>query len=157
MYRLPADLRNTDITNLMISNISDSSSQDSEIKPLHPLPPDADRLFEAVCLRISQEPARVRSDLSGCVTDINPAFSGLCGYSFEEIRGRKPGSLLQGPETTHASVLALREAIATQQCCSVEMINYHKNKSTYRVQIEFSPWYNDLGEVIGFEALEWRF
>ncbi len=140
----------------MISDISESSPQDSELKPLHLLPPDAERLFEAVRLRISQEPARVRADLSGRVTEINPAFSGLCGYSFEEIRGRKPGSLLQGPETTPASVLALREAISTRQACSVEMINYHKNQSTYRVQIEFSPFLNDLGEVEGFEALEWR-
>ena len=140
----------------MISDITDSSFPDHVSKPVHPTPPDAERLLEAVRVRISQEPARVRADLCGRVTEINPAFSGLCGYTFEEIRGRKPGSLLQGPETTTDSVVALRNAIAARQACSVEMVNYHKNQSTYRVQIDLSPIFNDLGEIEGFEAVEWR-
>jgi PAS domain S-box-containing protein len=114
----------------------------------------AERIFEAVLDRISQEPARVRTDANGHVVDINPAFSGLCGYTFEEIRGRKPGSLLQGAATTEDSILALRNAIRSRKSCSVEMVNYHKNQSTYRVQIELSPRFNLLGELEGFEALE---
>ena len=114
----------------------------------------AERIFEAVLDRISQEPARVRTDANGHVVDINPAFSGLCGYTFEEIRGRKPGSLLQGSATTEDSILALRNAIRSRKSCGVEMVNYHKNQSTYRVQIELSPRFNLLGELEGFEALE---
>lgn len=114
----------------------------------------AERIFEAVLDRISQDPARVRTDANGHVVDINPAFSGLCGYTFEEIRGRKPGSLLQGAATTEDSILALRNAIRSRKSCSVEMVNYHKNQSTYRVQIELSPRFNLLGELEGFEALE---
>lgn len=140
----------------MIADITDSSFPDNDSKPAHSTPPDAERMLEAVCVRISQEPARVRADLCGRVTEINPAFSGLCGYTFEEIRGRKPGSLLQGPETTTDSVIALRDAIVARQACSVEMVNYHKNQSTYRVQIDLSPIFNDLGEIEGFEAVEWR-
>jgi hypothetical protein len=34
------------------------------------------------------------------------------------------------------------------------MVNYHKNQSTYRVQIELSLRFNLLGELEGFEALE---
>ena len=114
----------------------------------------AERIFEAVLDRITQEPARVRTDANGHVVDINPAFSGLCGYTFEEIRGRKPGSLLQGSETTEDSILALRNAIRSRQSCSVEMVNYHKNQTTYRVQIDLSPRFNLLGELEGFEAEE---
>lgn len=114
----------------------------------------AERIFQAVLDRITQEPARVRTDANGHVVDINPAFSGLCGYTFEEIRGRKPGSLLQGTETTEDSILALRNAIHSRQSCSVEMVNYHKNQTTYRVQIDLSPRFNLLGELEGFEALE---
>lgn len=116
--------------------------------------PSAERIFKAVLERISQEPARVRTDVNGHVVDINPAFSGLCGYTFEEIRGRKPGSLLQGPETTVDSILALKNAISARRSCSVEMVNYHKNQTTYRVRIDLSPRFNSLGELEGFEALE---
>jgi PAS domain S-box-containing protein len=114
----------------------------------------ADRIFESVLGRISEEPARVRTDAQGNVIQINPAFSGLCGYKFEEIRGRKPGSLLQGPETTLESVVALRIAIRSRRECTVEMVNYHKNQTTYRVQIELAPQFNVLGELEGFEAVE---
>jgi PAS domain S-box-containing protein len=140
----------------MIADITDSSFPDNESKPFHPTPPDAEGMLEAVRVRISQEPARLRADLCGRVTEINPAFSVLCGYTFEEIRGLKPGSLLQGPETTTDSVVALRSAIAARQACSVEMVNYHKNQSTYRVQIDLSPIFNAVGEIEGFEAVEWR-
>lgn len=116
--------------------------------------PAAERILEAVLDRISQEPARVRTDANGHIVEINPAFSGLCGYTFNEIRGRKPGSLLQGSETTEDSILALRNAIRSRQSCSVEMVNYHKNQTTYRVQIDLSPRFNLLGDLEGFEALE---
>ena len=136
----------------MVADLSDFPPR--EVSTPEVSKPAAERIFEAVLDRISQEPARVRTDANGHVVDINPAFSGLCGYTFEEIRGRKPGSLLQGSATTEDSILALRNAIRSRHSCSVEMVNYHKNQSTYRVQIELSPRFNLLGELEGFEALE---
>lgn len=136
----------------MVADISDFPH--SEVSSPEVSVPAAERILEAVLDRISQEPARVRTDANGHVVEINPAFSGLCGYTFNEIRGRKPGSLLQGSETTEDSILALRNAIRSRESCSVEMVNYHKNKTTYRVQIDLSPRFNLLGELEGFEALE---
>jgi PAS domain S-box-containing protein len=136
----------------MVADLSDFPPR--EVSTLEVSTTAAERIFEAVLDRITQEPARVRTDANGHVVDINPAFSGLCGYTFEEIRGRKPGSLLQGSETTEDSILALRNAIRSRQSCSMEMVNYHKNQTTYRVQIDLSPRFNLLGELEGFEALE---
>jgi len=138
----------------MISDITDSSFSIMESPSPSLTLSAAERILENVLGRISEEPARVRTDAEGRITEINPAFSGLCGYQFEEIRGRKPGALLQGPETTTESVLALRNAIRSRQGCSVEMVNYHKNQTTYRVQIDLSPQFNILGELEGFEAVE---
>ena len=138
----------------MISDITDSSFSIKESPSPSLTLSAAERILENVLGRISAEPARVRTDAEGRITEINPAFSGLCGYQFEEIRGRKPGALLQGPETTTESVLALRNAIRSRQGCSVEMVNYHKNQTTYRVQIDLSPQFNILGELEGFEAVE---
>jgi PAS domain S-box-containing protein len=138
----------------MISDITDSSFSSNESKSASLTSVAAERIFESVLGRISEEPARVRTDAQGHVIQINPAFSGLCGYQFEEIRGRKPGSLLQGPATTPESILNLREAIRDRKKCCVEMLNYHKNQTTYRVQIDLSPQFNILGELEGFEAVE---
>jgi hypothetical protein len=34
------------------------------------------------------------------------------------------------------------------------MVNYHKDQTTYRVQIHLSPQFNFLGELEGFQAIE---
>jgi len=138
----------------MISDITDCSFSIKEFPSPSLTLAAAERIFENVLGRISAEPARVRTDAEGRITEINPAFSGLCGYQFEEIRGRKPGSLLQGASTTPESILELREAIRDRKKCCVEMLNYHKNQTTYRVQIDLSPQFNILGELEGFEAVE---
>ena len=101
----------------MISDITDSSFSIKESPSPSLTLAAAERIFENVLGRISAEPARVRTDAEGRITEINPAFSSLCGYQFEEIRGRKPGSLLQGPATTPESILALREAIRDRKKC----------------------------------------
>jgi len=138
----------------MISDITDCSFSIKESPSPSLTLAAAERIFENVLGRISAEPARVRTDAEGRITEINPAFSGLCGYQFEEIRGCKPGSLLQGPATTPESILALREAIRNRKKCCVEMLNYHKDHSTYRVQIFLTPQFNLLGDLEGFEAEE---
>lgn len=111
-------------------------------------------LLKKVLARIETEPARVRTDAHGLIVEINPAFTQLCGYHFSEIRGKKPGSMLQGKETTPESIETLRQAIKDRTPCRVEMINYHKNASKYSVLIEFRPLWATSGELEGFEAVE---
>ncbi len=111
-------------------------------------------LREAVLSRIAREPAKVRTDLNGHVVAINPAFSNLCGFSFPEIVGRKPGSLLQGPDTEAECIDVIRQAIRSKSSCDTEMYNYHKDGSRYRVHIRIEPVRNAAGVVEGFEATE---
>ncbi len=114
----------------------------------------SNRIFQNVRLRISEELPRVRTDREGGVIEINPAFSSLCGYEFQEIRGRKPCSFLQGSESSSEAILMMRNAIRSRKSCCVEMVNYHKDLTTYRVQIHLSPQFNFLGELEGFQAVE---
>ena len=107
-----------------------------------------------VLMRIEAEPARVFTDEKGHVIAINPAFSNLCGYTFDEVRGKKPGSFLQGPATTPESLVPLRVAIQTGTSCVTEVLNYHKDQSIYRVQIELHPWKDDTSSLKGFMAIE---
>lgn len=118
-----------------------------------PTPPPA-ALRARVLERIDAEPPRVETDAEGRIVAINPAFTGLCGYTFPEIRGRKPGSMLQGPETDPAEVDVLRQAIRRQESCVARLVNYHKNGSTYRVEISVEPIRAKSGEVTGFRAAE---
>lgn len=138
----------------MIADISDTCTPELSSSASRLAPAVSERILLNVLSKISDEPARVRTDADGRVVAINPAFSNLCGYRFEEIHGRKPGSLLQGPETTRDSILEIRHAIQNRQKCSVVMVNYHKNQSPYTVRIELEPLFSPSGLLQGFEAKE---
>ena len=70
---------------------------------------------------------------------VNPAFSLMCGFTLDELRGRKPGSVLQGKLTDPASVSRLRQGILAGTPCREELINYHKDGHPYWVSIAISP------------------
>ena len=114
----------------------------------------ANSILENVMGRIDSEPARVCTDPQGKITSINPAFSQLCGHSFEDLKGRKPGSMLQGPESSKESIQILRQAIRNHQSCVTELVNYHKDHSAYRVRIHLRPLFSESGELTGYEAEE---
>ncbi len=116
--------------------------------------PAPEAVKRQVFQRIDQEPARVETDLQGRIQSINPAFSGLCGYSFQEVQGRKPGTFLQGEETDAAAVQALRDAIAAMCPVEVTLTNYHKDGSPYEVWISITPRVDAEGKVVGFSAIE---
>lgn len=111
-------------------------------------------LRERLAARIAHEPAHVETDLKGCITGINPAFSKLCGFSFSEICGKKPGAFLQGAETDPAAVESIREAVRTHSSCVTELVNYHKDGSPYRVRIEIQTVRDAGGHPTGFAATE---
>lgn len=113
------------------------------------LPPDYRKNLLA---RLETEPARVETDREGRILSINPAFTVLCGYSFAEIVGKKPGHFLQGEDTDPKAVAILREAVKIAQPAEVEIINYHKDGSPYRVAITMEPIMDETGTVTGFRA-----
>jgi PAS domain S-box-containing protein len=121
--------------------------------PLSPFLGESETLSK-VLMRIEAEPARVFTDEKGAVIAINPAFSNLCGYTFDEVRGKKPSAFLQGPATTPESLAPLRAAIQTGTSCVTEVLNYHKDQSIYRVQIELHPWKDETSSLKGFMAIE---
>ena len=121
--------------------------------PISPFLGESETLSK-VLMRIEAEPARVFTDEKGEVIAINPAFSNLCGYTFDEVRGKKPGTFLQGSATTPESLAPLRAAIQTGTSCVTEVLNYHKDQSIYRVQIELHPWKDETSSLKGFMAIE---
>jgi PAS domain S-box-containing protein len=131
----------------MIADLTDYSGS---------LATDPAQLLGDVLARIQNEPGRVVTDARGRITAINPAFSALCGYTFEEVRGKKPGDFLQGPGTESEGVEKIRTALRTRKPCMVDLINYHKDGSTYRVRIELKPFFKTNGALAGFRAAEWR-
>lgn len=96
----------------------------------------------------------VVTDAAGRVEWVNAAFTAMCGYPLDELRGRKPGHVLQGPGTDAAAVARMREALRLRRACREDLVNYHKDGSEYRVEVRISPVLDDAGEPLYFVARE---
>lgn len=89
-----------------------------------------------------------------CIEWVNPAFTAMCGYSLEEVKGRRPGHFLQGRETDPAGVQRIREALRERRACREVLVNYHKSGSCYRVDVSIAPILDDAGAPLWFVARE---
>ncbi len=98
--------------------------------------------------------AVVFTDKEQKITWINEAFEKLSGYKFEEAYGKKPGTILQGADTSPKTKTELREAIEQQKSCFVEIVNYSKTGRRYWVEVALTPLFDDSGELEGFMAVE---
>jgi PAS domain S-box-containing protein len=104
--------------------------------------------------RITEPEPMVLADAAGRVERVNAAFTAMCGYTQEELQGRKPGHLLQGPDTDPEAVRRIRTALEARQACRETLINYHKNGTRYRVQVAIAPILDDEGKPLWFVAKE---
>lgn len=112
-------------------------------------------LRERVLALADPRHARVVTDKKGAILSVSKGFTELCGYTLSEIRGKKPGSFLQGPGTDLQAVRRFREAIAAAEPCTVELLNYHKCGTPYWVRVEMKPIFEEeRGRLLGYCALE---
>ncbi|MCU0793839.1 MAG: response regulator [Opitutaceae bacterium] len=85
---------------------------------------------------------------------INAGFTRMTGYTFDEVKGRKPGDLLGGPLTSPETRAIMRDGLRSEHGFHVEVINYHKNGSPYWLDIEVQPLRDEAGVLTGFMAIE---
>ncbi|CAN5868933.1 hypothetical protein BH11MYX2_BH11MYX2_27510 [soil metagenome] len=76
----------------------------------------------------------------------SPAFTRLTGYTNEEAVGRNC-RFLQGPKSDPATVTALRQALAANRPCTVELLNYRKDGTTFWNSLAVSMVTDDAGLV----------
>jgi methyl-accepting chemotaxis protein len=78
----------------------------------------------------------------------------MCGYSMEELRGKKLGPILQGEKTDLATAERMRRAVHEHRPCSETILNYHKNGTPYWVEIAITPILGDAGQPLWIVARE---
>lgn len=102
----------------------------------------------------TQPEALVVTAVDGRLEWFNAAFTAMCGYSLEELKGRKPGHVLQGPGTDPVAVARIRESLRARRACRETLVNYHKDGSSYCVDVRIMPVLDDAGQPLWFVAKE---
>ncbi len=102
----------------------------------------------------SKPEALVVSGPDGLVQWINPAFSAMCGYTLEELYGKKLGPILQGEKTDRERAARIRRAVHTFSPCRETILNYHKNGTPYCVEVAITPIRSDSGDPLWLIARE---
>ena len=98
--------------------------------------------------------AVIVTDKYGLIEWVNEGFVRTTGFALDEVRGRKPGSFLQGPRTDPATVAFIRSRLAAGEGVSTEILNYRKDGSTYWLFLEIQPMRDENGELSHYMAVE---
>jgi len=98
--------------------------------------------------------AVIVADTEGRVLWVNKGFERITEYSFAEIVGKKPGHVLQGPNTDKATSRFMGECIKNGQGFRVELLNLTKSGREYWLDIEVRPLHDKHNKLTGFMAIE---
>ncbi len=95
----------------------------------------------------------ILTDAAGEIEWVNEGFTRLCGYTLEEVIGRRPGAVLQGPGTDPAAVQRMRRAIRAGQPFSEIVFNYRRDGSPCWIRVDAQPVYRQ-GRLAHFMAIQ---
>ena len=77
---------------------------------------------------------------------LNPAFSSMSGYDFDDLIGRTP-NIFNSPNSDTNELQKLLIAIENREECLIETISLTKNKEEYWVRFSMIPIYNSENEL----------
>ena len=98
--------------------------------------------------------AVVITDAGGDIVWVNRGFTRTSGYTLDEVIGRTPGQVLQGPETNAADLARIRNAMDARQAVDFELVNYHKDGTPYWIGMKIEPMLGEFGRPEGFMAIQ---
>ncbi|MEC4048482.1 PAS domain-containing protein [Flavobacterium sp. SUN046] len=98
--------------------------------------------------------AIIITDKEGRTEWVNNSFIEMTGYSNVELIGKKPGDILQGPETNPETIKYMSDQLKNDLSFSCEILNYAKTGEKYWVRILSQPILDKEGKVIKFFSIE---
>ncbi len=96
----------------------------------------------------------ILTDAEGRTQCVNAGFTRLTGYTLDEVSGKVPEHLLQGPGTNPETVDFIRSQSQERKPFRADILNYHKSGRRYWVAFEVQPLFDDKGELLHFMAIE---
>jgi PAS domain S-box-containing protein len=93
-------------------------------------------------------------DVNGVIQWINPAFSALSGYSWEEVVGKNNPELIRSDVHNQALYKEMWLTILGGKVWSGEIINRRKDGSAYPEEMTVTPVFDPNGDIISFIAIK---
>lgn len=97
--------------------------------------------------------AVIISDANGLIEYVNNGFYRLTGWQLDEVKGKKPGSFLQGEETDQRTVSVIRQKINNREAFYDEILNYRKDGTPYWTSLSINPVFKE-GNLVNFIAVQ---
>lgn len=94
------------------------------------------------------------TDAKGFLIWCNSSFEKLSEYSLEEIKGKRPGEFLQGPDSDPDNIKVMANAIANHRGFEIEIANYTKSGKKYVTHISCEPVFDDAKKLVGFFSIQ---
>jgi PAS domain S-box-containing protein len=90
----------------------------------------------------------------GLIEWVNKSWEQTTGYALSEVKGKKPGHVLQGNDTDQGTVARLREAVLMRKTVTAELFNYAKDGSKLWVRLTIKPIYDEKGIILGYLGIQ---
>lgn len=76
---------------------------------------------------------------------VNAAFSAQTGFVLDDIHGKEPGSVLQGPETDPMAARMIDLACGQRREVRLDILNYRHDGTAFWVDLKITPVYDSSG------------
>ncbi|MCX6938184.1 MAG: ATP-binding protein [Verrucomicrobia bacterium] len=96
----------------------------------------------------------VITDAFGRVEWVNEGFTRLSGYTLSEVVGRKPGTVLQGPDTDPKTIARIHASLTAGESVEADILNYRRDGTAYWLHTKIDPLIDAQGRVDGFIAIQ---
>ena len=96
----------------------------------------------------------VITDRDGAIEWVNPAFTALTGYTWEESRGRNPRELVRSGRQEASFYRQMWDTILAGQVWRGELINRRKDGSLYFEEMTITPVRGEKGDIAHFVAVK---
>lgn len=94
------------------------------------------------------------TDAAGMIEYVNPGFERTTGYKAAEVRGRKPGDLLQGAATSAETRAAIAEHLRRREPFYCEILNYSRDGQPFWNSLAINPVFGAGGQTERYVSIQ---
>ena len=129
-------------------------SQNAVLAVIKDLTKQYDQLYLRISALNAAANAIVITDTNGMIEWVNPAFSTLTGYTFEEALNKNPRDLIKSGEHEPGFYKTMWSTILSGKVWHGEVINRRKDGSLYDEEQTITPLKDDNGKITHFISIK---